>query len=86
MRRVALAAVGMALLTAPAFAQFGIGGGGGERDRTRYTPEQRKQEAEVEKAYKDVMKNTRGAASETYDPWRNIRPATASETKNKPSR
>jgi hypothetical protein len=85
MRRVALAVLGAALLTAPAYAQFNLGGGGGERDRTRYSPEQRKQEAEVEKAYKDVMKNTRGAGGESYDPWRNIRPAT-SETKNKPSR
>jgi hypothetical protein len=68
-----LAAV--ALFAAPAFAQFGMGGGGQERDKTRYTEEQRRTEAEVERAYKEAVKNTRGAASETYDPWRNIRPA-----------
>lgn len=83
MRRVALAAVAVTLLTAPALAQFSMGGGGGERDRTRYSPEQRKQEAEVEKAYKDAIKHTRGNTSETYDPWRNIRPEANSK---KPAR
>jgi hypothetical protein len=75
MRRVVLAVAAVAVLTAPAFAQFGMGGGGQERDKTRYTEEQRRTEAEVERAYKEAVKNTRGAASETYDPWRNIRPA-----------
>jgi hypothetical protein len=75
MRRVALAVAAVAVSTAPAFAQFNMGGGGQERDKTRYTEEQRRTEAEVERAYKEAVKNTRGAASETYDPWRNIRPA-----------
>ena len=82
MRRLAIAAA-IALWTVPAYAQFGMGGGQ-ERDRTRYTDEQRKKEAEVEKAYKDAVKNTRGANSEAYDPWRNIRPA--NEVAKKPAR
>ena len=86
MRRLAIAAAATVLLAAPAYAQFSMGGGGQERDRTRYTPEQRKQEAEVEQAYKDAVKNTRGANSEAYDPWRTIRPGTPAETKNKPQR
>ena len=82
MRRLAIAAA-IALWTVPAYAQFGMGGGQ-ERDRTRYTEEQRRKEAEVEKAYKDAVKNTRSATSETYDPWRTIRPA--NETAKKPAR
>jgi hypothetical protein len=84
MRRLAIAAA-IALWTVPAYAQLGIGGGGDQqRNRTRYTDEERKKEAEVEKAYKDAVKNTRGANSETYDPWRTIRPA--GETAKKPAR
>jgi hypothetical protein len=82
MRRLAIAAA-IALLTAPAYAQFNMGGGG-ERDKTRYTEEQRRNEAEVERAYKETVKNTRREAGETYDPWRTIRPA--NETNKKPAR
>jgi len=82
MKRLAIAAA-IALWTVPAYAQFGMGGGG-ERDKTRYTEEQRKTEAEVEKAYKDAVKNTRGANNEAYDPWRNIRPA--NEVAKKPTK
>jgi hypothetical protein len=82
MRRLAIAAA-IALWTMPAYAQFGTGGGQ-KRDGTRYTEEERKREAEVEKAYKDAVKNTRSATSEAYDPWRTIRPA--GETAKKPAR
>jgi hypothetical protein len=86
MRRVAFAVTAVAMFTAPAFAQFNMGGGGGqERDKTRYSEEQRRTEAEVERAYKEAVKNTRGAASETYDPWRNIRPGNEPVSK-KPAR
>ena len=47
MRRLAIAAA-IALLTVPAYAQFNMGGGDGSRDKTRYTEEQRRTEAEVE--------------------------------------
>jgi hypothetical protein len=85
MRRLAIAAAATVLLAAPAYAQFSMGGDQ-QRDRTRYTEEQRRTEAEVEKAYKDAVKNTRGTPTETYDPWRTIRPGTPAETKNKPQR
>jgi len=85
MRRVALAVAALALFTAPALAQFSMGGNDQQRDKTRYTEEQRRTEAEVERAYKETVKNTRGAASETYDPWRNIRPANEPISK-KPAR
>jgi hypothetical protein len=74
MRRLAIAAA-IVLWTAPAYAQFSMGGEA-PRDRTRYTDEERKREKETEKAYTDTLKATRGAANETYDPWRSIRPAT----------
>jgi hypothetical protein len=79
-KRSALAVAAVAALTVPAFAQFGLGGGQ-ERDRTRYTEEQRRTEKEVEKAYRDAIQNTRGAATETYDPWRNIRPQSETTAK-----
>lgn len=78
-RLAALAATAIIALSAPAYAQFGMGGGQ-ERDRTRYTEEEKKREIESERTYKEAIKNTRGA-TETYDPWRNIRPATPAETK-----
>ena len=74
--RLLATAAALMLLSAPAYAQFGLGGSGKERDKTRYTEEEKRKEAETEKAYRDAIKNTKGAASETYDPWRNIRPAT----------
>ena len=79
-RLAALAAAAIIAMTAPAYAQFGMGGGNQERDRTRYTEEEKKREIETERIYKEAIKNTRGS-SETYDPWRNIRPATPAETK-----
>ena len=78
-RLAALAATAIIALSAPAYAQVGMGGGQ-ERDRTRYTEEEKRREIETERVYKDAIKNTRGS-SETYDPWRNIRPATPAETK-----
>jgi hypothetical protein len=85
MRRLVIAAAATVLLAGPAYAQFGLGGGE-QRDRTRYTEEQRRTEAQVEKAYKDTVKATRGTPTETYDPWRAIRPATPTEVKKQPQR
>ena len=79
MVRLAAAVAAIIALSAPAYAQFGMGGGQ-ERDGTRYTEEEKKREIETERIYKEAIKNTRGS-NETYDPWRNIRPATPAETK-----
>ena len=70
----AVAALAVTLLTVPAYAQFNLGGNS-ERDRTRYSPQEKKDEAAAEKAYRDTMKNTKGASSEPHDPWFNVRPA-----------
>ena len=72
---VTAAALAVTLLTGPAaHAQFNLGSGG-ERERTRYTEEEKRNEAAAEKAYRDTIKNTRGAVTEQHDPWFNIRPA-----------
>lgn len=84
MKRFVVAAIAVVLAT-PSYAQFNMGGGDGQRDRTRYTAEERKREIEVEKAYKDAVANTRRATTETYDPWRNIRPGSET-TATKPAR
>ena len=78
-RLAALAATAIIALSAPAYAQFSSGGDQ-QRDRTRYTEEEKRREIETERVYKDAIKNTRGS-SESYDPWRNIRPGTPAETK-----
>lgn len=76
MRRLALAAA-IVLLTGPAHAQFSMGGGdSGGGTKTRYTEEEKRAERASEKAYRDSLRNTRGEATEAYDPWRNIRSAT----------
>jgi hypothetical protein len=73
--RLFAAAAAILLLTVPAHAQFNLGGDGKKPVNTRYTEEEKRQEAANEKAYRDAVKNTQNAARETYDPWRNIRPA-----------
>ena len=75
MKRLAAAAIALAFATAAAHAQFSMGGGK-ESTKTRYTEEEKRQEAATEKAYRDAIKNTKNATSEAYDPWRNIRPET----------
>jgi hypothetical protein len=75
MRRLLAAVAATALLSAPAAAQFNMGGGGDSKSKTRYTEEEKRKEAEVEKAYRETVKNTKSATTEAYDPWRNIRPA-----------
>ena len=75
MRRLLTAVAATALLSAPAVAQFNMGSGSKESTKTRYTEEEKRKEAEVEKAYRETVKNTKSATTEAYDPWRNIRPA-----------
>lgn len=68
----AAALVTAALVAAPAYAQ--LGGGGTDDGKTRYSEEEKRAEAARERAYRDAIKNTRGASNEAYDPWRTIRP------------
>lgn len=80
MKRLALVMAAL-LLAAPAQAQFSAGGGDSGGTRTRYTEEEKRNEALNERAYRDAIRNTRGETSETYDPWRNIRQATPDNKK-----
>ena len=85
MRKRLLASIAaILLLTGPALAQFSMGGGRGDGGtKTRYTEEEKRSEAASERAYRDAIKNTRGANNEAYDPWRNIRSAAPEKTDRK---
>ena len=74
LKTAAAAAAAIALLTAPAYAQFNMGGNA-PSSKTRYSDEEKRNEAAAEKAYRDTIKNTKGASNEAHDPWRNMRPA-----------
>ena len=72
--RFLAAILALTMLAGPALAQAGLDKGKGAR--TRYTEEEKRREAESERAYRDALKATRGSVTETYDPWKNIRPET----------
>ena len=75
MRRILVTAAALALLASPANAQgFGMGGGK-ESQKTRYTEQEKREEAANERAYRDALKNTKSTTGDSYDPWRTIRPA-----------
>ena len=83
MKKFAFAAVAITLLAAPAYAQFSMGGGGEEGGRTRYSEEEKRREAEADKAYRNVIKNTKNqnqVNADKPDPWGNVRPATPAKT------
>jgi hypothetical protein len=74
MRKVAIAAVMIALLPAFAFAQT-----------TQRTDDQKKKDTEIEKAYEQVIRDTKSQApppsNTKSDPWGNLRPAASDNTK-----
>ncbi len=75
-RLLVATAAAFALLASPASAQgFGMGGGGDGGQKTRYTEQEKRDEAANERAYRDALKNTKATTGESYDPWRSIRPA-----------
>ena len=75
MRKLAIAAVMIALLPASAF---------GESETAR-TDEQKKKDAEIQKAYEQVIRDTKNqappASNTKSDPWGNLRPATSDNSK-----
>jgi len=74
MRTVAVAALTIALLPAAAYSQEQQG------PPTRRTGEQKKQDAEIEKAYQEVQKGIKAQTPSTnYDPWGTIRQAAPSD-------
>jgi hypothetical protein len=67
MRTVAVAALTIALLPATAYSQE-------HEPPTRRTEEQKKQDAEIEKAYQEVQKGIKAQTpSSNYDPWGTVR-------------
>jgi hypothetical protein len=74
MRKIAIAAVMIALLPAAAFAQT-----------TQRTEDQKKKDTEIEKAYEQVIRDTKSQApppsNTKSDPWGNLRPAASDNTK-----
>jgi hypothetical protein len=69
MRTVIIAAVMIALLPATAYSQE-------HKPATRRTDEQKKQDAEIEKAYEEVTKGmkSQAAPAKPWDPWQTVRP------------
>ena len=80
--RLLATAAALALLASPANAQ-GFGMGGGESQKTRYSEQEKRDEAANERAYRDALKNTKSTTGESYDPWRTIRPAAGEKNANK---
>jgi len=75
MRKIAAAAVMVALVASPAFAQ-GNKKGSSTNEWQKMQDEQRAREnKDVDKAYSETMKRSRGQAAPAYDPWGNVRPA-----------
>jgi hypothetical protein len=76
MRRVAIAAVMIALLPVSAYPQENAG------PPTARTDREKKDDAAIDKAYQDAVKRTgnKGQAAKS-DPWQTVRPAGADSTK-----
>ncbi len=73
MRIVVTAAALFALAATPAMGQ--LFGGGGEQQKTRYTEQEKKLEAERERQYQNTIRRA-GPSSQTSgksDPWGNVR-------------
>jgi len=77
MKRFAIAAMIMALLTVSAYSQQDNG------PPTARTDKEKKADAAIEKAYEDVLKRERssGPAAKS-DPWQTIRPTGGDTTKH----
>jgi hypothetical protein len=75
MRKLAIAAVMIALLPASAIGE----------PTTARTDEQKKKDAEIQKAYEQVIRDTKGqapaAGNTKSDPWGNLRPAASDNSK-----
>ena len=75
MRTVTIAAMMIAILPASAYSQ-------GHQPATTRTDEQKKEAAEIDKAYQQVTKGMKAApAPAKTDPWQTIRPAAGDSAK-----
>jgi hypothetical protein len=72
-----MAAAMIAVLPAPAYAQD-------KGPPTVRSDQEKKRDAEIEKAYKDAIKRTGNAApAAPSDPWQSVRPSPADNTKQR---
>ena len=70
MKRFVIATIALALVTAPAFAQDK------REPRTLRTDEQKKQDAEIDRAYQRALQATGGKSQPVAaDPWGKVRSA-----------
>lgn len=77
MRKIAIAAIMIALLPASAFAEEHTG------PPTARTDSEKKNDEAIDKAYRDTMKRMDSStAVKSDDPWQTIRPAPGDNTKH----
>jgi hypothetical protein len=80
MRRIAIAAIVLGLLPATTYSQ----GEEQQQKPTLRTDAQKREDAEIEKAYKEMIGRTKGQAQPAPvkpDPWQSVRPAASESTK-----
>ena len=78
MRRLAIAAMMIGFLPAAAYSQEQ------EKKPTLRSDAQKREDAEIEKAYKEMIGRTKGQAQPAPakpDPWQSVRPAAGDSTK-----
>ena len=78
MRRIAIAAIVLGLLPATAYSQEEQ-----QQKPTLRTDAQKREDAEIEKAYKEMIGRTKGQAQPAPakpDPWQTVRPAAGGES------
>ena len=81
--RLLVTAAALAIIASPGLAQgFGMGQASGGQ-RTRYTEQEKREEAANERAYRDALKATKSTTGESYDPWRNIRSSETEKSETK---
>jgi hypothetical protein len=83
--RVFAAVLALAVLAMPAYAQRGGGGSREESPVEKIYQNKLKEQAEIDRQYKESVGHTRGATDGKIDPWANIRPANPPAS-NKPAR
>jgi hypothetical protein len=80
MRKFVAAAVIIALVIGPAYAQGKKGPGPNTQMGLQDEAEKRRNK-DIDKAYNDTLKHT-GTAAKPYDPWQTVRPPASPAAKN----
>ena len=75
MSKIAAATVMIALIAGPALAQGSKKGSSTNEWQKMQDEQQTREKKDIDKAYSETMKRSRGQAAPAYDPWGNVRPA-----------